>query len=71
MASRRVICINVGPFRAFLTLCAEVKIIGLQKATLNRLPDVFVVISIDGEQMWKSGKLRKTLDPCWEDNVHL
>jgi len=54
-----------------LNICAEVKIIGLPKATLNRLPDVFVVVSVDGEEMWKSDWLRKTLDPSWEDNALL
>ena len=54
-----------------LTFYPEVKITGLKKITLSRLPDVFAVVSIDGEEKWKSEKPRKSLDPYWEDNALL
>ena len=41
---------------------------GLPKRNLFRLPDPFVVVSVDGVEKFASSTVRKSLNPFWNEH---
>lgn len=50
---------------------SEIKVTGLTKLPFDRLPEPFVVVSVDGEPKFTTRKSRKTCDPCWKNDIDM
>lgn len=52
-----------------LTPCATVlSASGLPKRNMFRLPDPFVVVSVDGVEKFASSTVKKSLNPFWNEH---
>ncbi|ORZ06051.1 E3 ubiquitin-protein ligase RSP5 [Absidia repens] len=44
---------------------------GLLKNNIFKLPDPFAIVNIDGEQTHTTTVMKKTLNPCWNENFNI